>query len=38
MLKQIICKWFTVCPLKYFYEDGKLNKKWIDDFCKGGME
>ena len=35
MLKQIICKWFMVCPLKYFYEDGKLNKKWIDDFCKG---
>ena len=35
MCKQIICKWFPVCPLKYFYEDDKLDKKWIDDFCKG---
>ena len=35
MSKQIICKWFMVCPLKYFYETDKLDKKWIDDFCKG---
>jgi len=29
------CKWFEVCPLKRFYEEGKLEKKWIDDYCKG---
>ena len=28
------CKWFSVCPMKYFYENGKLDKKWIDNFCK----
>jgi len=30
-----ICKWFEVCPLKRFYEEGKLEKKWIEDYCKG---
>ena len=29
------CKWFEVCPLKRFYEEGKLEKKWIEDYCKG---
>jgi DNA polymerase len=27
------CKWYLACPIKYFYEDGKLNKKWVDDYC-----
>jgi uracil-DNA glycosylase len=30
-----ICKWFHVCPMKYFYEKNKLDKKWIDNYCKG---
>jgi len=30
-----ICKWFEICPLKKFYEQGKLEKKWIDNYCKG---
>ena len=29
------CKWFEVCPLKRFYEEGNLEKKWIKDYCKG---
>lgn len=29
------CKWFEVCPLKRFHEEGKLEKKWIEDYCKG---
>jgi len=28
------CKWFEVCPLKKFYEEGKLEKKWIEDYFK----
>lgn len=28
-----ICKWFGVCPLKRFYEQGKLDKKWVQDYC-----
>lgn len=28
-----ICKWFAVCPLKYFYEQGKLDKRWVEEYC-----
>ncbi len=31
----MICKWFQVCPMKRFYEQDKLDKKWIDNYCKG---
>jgi len=27
------CKWFNVCPLKRFYEQGKLDKRWIEKYC-----
>jgi len=30
-----ICKWFDVCPLKRFYEQGRLDKKWIEGYCWG---
>lgn len=29
------CKWYPVCPMKYYYELGKLEKKWIENYCKG---
>lgn len=29
------CKWYPVCPMKSFYEAGKLDKKWILTYCKG---
>jgi len=29
------CKWYPVCPMKRFYEKGKLDKKWIERYCKG---
>ena len=32
------CKWFEVCPLKRFYEEGKLEKKWIKNYCKGNYK
>ncbi|MEA2081320.1 MAG: uracil-DNA glycosylase [Elusimicrobiota bacterium] len=28
------CKWFSCCPMRRFYEQGKLDKHWIDDYCK----
>ena len=28
-----VCKWFSVCPLKMFYEQGKLDKKWVENYC-----
>ena len=30
-----VCKWFSVCPIKYFYEKGKIEKKWIRLYCQG---
>jgi len=32
------CKWYPVCPMKRFYEQGKLDKKWIETYCKGDWE
>jgi phosphatidylserine decarboxylase len=29
------CKWYQVSPLKEFYEQGKLDKSWIELYCKG---
>ena len=29
------CKWYPVCPMKYYYEQGRLDKKWIDQYCHG---
>ncbi len=28
-----VCEWLNLCPLKVFYEQGKLDKKWIEDYC-----
>ena len=27
------CKWYFCCPLKRYYEDGKLEKYWIINYC-----
>lgn len=27
------CKWFQVCPIKFFVENGKLDHKWIEEYC-----
>ncbi len=32
------CKWFSVCPMKRFYEEGKLAEKWINKYCKGNWK
>jgi len=29
------CKWYPVCPMKYYYEAGMLDEKWILTYCKG---
>jgi len=29
------CKWFLVCPMKRFYEEKRLDKKWIELYYKG---
>jgi hypothetical protein len=30
-----ICKWFSVCPLKRFLEQGRLDKRWVESYCRG---
>jgi DNA polymerase len=32
------CKWYSLCPMKRYYEEGKLYKKWIELYCKGDWE
>jgi hypothetical protein len=34
MLDNTECKWFDVCPMKYFWQRGKLNSSWIENYCK----
>ena len=28
-----ICKWYFCCPIRSFVEKGKLERKWIEDYC-----
>lgn len=32
------CKWYPACPMKWFYEEGRLEKSWIELYCKGDWE
>jgi len=32
------CKWYSCCPLKRYYEARKLDKKWVELYCKGDWE
>lgn len=32
-MKKEVCKWYEVCPMKRFYEAGKLDKKWVENYC-----
>jgi len=34
----IDCKWYPVCPMKRFYEEGYLEKEWINRYCQGDWE
>jgi len=29
------CKWYDVCPMKYFTDAGRLDPKWVEAYCKG---
>ncbi len=32
------CKWYPLCPMRRFYESGKLDRRWIELYCKGDWE
>ncbi|MBN2144041.1 MAG: uracil-DNA glycosylase [Candidatus Aureabacteria bacterium] len=29
------CKWYPVCPMKTYFEQGRLERKWVELYCKG---
>lgn len=29
------CKWYDMCPMKRLYEQGLLEKKWVELYCMG---
>lgn len=31
-----ICKWYNVCPVKYFTDRHLIGEHWVKDYCKGG--
>ncbi|MBD3213972.1 MAG: uracil-DNA glycosylase [Candidatus Lokiarchaeota archaeon] len=31
-----ICKWYNCCPIKFFTDQGKLDKKWVESYCLVG--
>ncbi|MHA1760907.1 MAG: uracil-DNA glycosylase, partial [Candidatus Heimdallarchaeota archaeon] len=32
------CKWYSVCPMKRYYEKGLLEKEWVENYCWGNWE
>jgi DNA polymerase len=32
------CRWFVNCPMKRFYRAGRIEKKWIELYCRGDWE
>ncbi len=35
MSRRDVCKWYNVCPLRLFYKQGMIDKKWVENYCKG---
>lgn len=27
------CKWYSCCPIRVYTEEGRLSRKWIEDYC-----
>ena len=32
MVKKV-CKWYNICPVKSFFEQGVIDKELIDNYC-----
>ena len=32
------CKWHLSCPMRSFYKNGDLDRKWIEKYCRGDWE
>jgi DNA polymerase len=29
------CKWYDMCPMKWYYRAGRLDGRWVELYCKG---
>ena len=29
------CKWYRVCPMKTYYEQGRVDRYWVEHYCHG---
>ncbi|MBN2050005.1 MAG: hypothetical protein JW760_06125 [Spirochaetales bacterium] len=29
-----LCVWYSVCPMKRFYEAGKIEESWVRLYCR----
>lgn len=32
------CKWYRVCPIKKYYENDQISRRWVELYCKGDWE
>lgn len=32
MPEQIQCKWFMICPMKLYWEQGRIDSKWMGNY------
>jgi uracil-DNA glycosylase family 4 len=32
------CRWYALCPMKRFYEAGRLDRRWIELYCMGDWQ
>lgn len=30
-----MCHWYHVCPMKRFYDQGLLDRYWVENYCFG---
>jgi hypothetical protein len=33
-MPEAVCIWYNACPLKKFFEQGRLSKAWIEGYCR----
>jgi len=32
------CKWFSVCSMKFYWQQGKIDEIWIKNYCLGNWD
>ena len=34
-MRKATCTWYPVCPMKRFYEAGRLEERFVKNYCMG---